>query len=226
MAYIPLAISAGTGITLSPSPIRNKGGTVSLASTILTAPYILQSSNATLTGSQNLGALTTGLVKNTVTSGTGVLSTAVAGTDYAAANILGGLAITSTTLSSVATNSSITITPNGTGTINLSKIAVFSQGQRVAITTITADYNPVLTSDYIISVGTISAPITITLPSSPVAGQFYIIKDRAGGANANKITIQGAVAADTLDGNVSIEITQAYGTVSLYCNNVNTWSIL
>lgn len=226
MAYNPLSITAGTGISLIPSPISNKGGSVSLDSTILTAPFILQTATASLTGAQSLGALTTGLLKNTAT--TGVLSTATAGTDYAAANILGGLAISGTTISSTAANVSITITPNGTGAINLSKIAVFSQGQRVAVTSITANYT-VLTTDYIVSVGIISSPITITLPASPLSGQFYIIKDRAGGANANNITIKGAVAGDTIDGisgTTGIVISQAYGTVSLYCNNVNTWSIL
>lgn len=47
------------------------------------AKYILQTVNASLPNAQSLGTLTTGLLKNTVTTGTGVLSTAVAGTDYA-----------------------------------------------------------------------------------------------------------------------------------------------
>jgi len=48
------------------------------------ASYIVQTANATLTNEQALGALATGLLKNTTT--TGVLSIAVAGTDYAAAS--------------------------------------------------------------------------------------------------------------------------------------------
>lgn len=43
------------------------------------ATYITQSANGTLTNEQSLGALTTGILLNTVTTGTGVLSTAVAG---------------------------------------------------------------------------------------------------------------------------------------------------
>jgi hypothetical protein len=42
------------------------------------AKFIVQEANATLTGEQSLGALTTGLLKNTVTAGVGVLSTATA----------------------------------------------------------------------------------------------------------------------------------------------------
>lgn len=43
------------------------------------ATYIVQTANGTLTNEQSLGLLTTGIVLNTVTAGTGVLSTAVAG---------------------------------------------------------------------------------------------------------------------------------------------------
>lgn len=46
------------------------------------ATYITQTANATLTNEQALSSLSTGIVK--VTTGTGVLSTAVAGTDYLA----------------------------------------------------------------------------------------------------------------------------------------------
>jgi hypothetical protein len=43
------------------------------------AKYIVQEANGSLSNEQSLGALTTGLLKNTVTGGVGVLSTAVAG---------------------------------------------------------------------------------------------------------------------------------------------------
>jgi len=56
------------------------------------ADYIVGTSNGTLSAEQSLGALTTGLLKNTVSGGTGTLSTAVAGTDYLApAGTLTGL---------------------------------------------------------------------------------------------------------------------------------------
>lgn len=48
------------------------------------ATYITQTANGTLTNEQALGSLATGLLKNTTT--TGVLSIAVAGTDYQAAD--------------------------------------------------------------------------------------------------------------------------------------------
>jgi hypothetical protein len=47
------------------------------------AKYIIQTTSINLPNAQSLGALTTGILKNTVTTGTGVLSTAIPGTDYA-----------------------------------------------------------------------------------------------------------------------------------------------
>lgn len=59
-------------------------GTYAWVDTTASAPvgakYIVQTADATLTNEQALGALATGLLKNTTT--TGVLSIAVAGTDY------------------------------------------------------------------------------------------------------------------------------------------------
>ena len=71
----------GTGLQL----LRmNAGATAPEWFTVTTpapvdATYIVQTANGTLTNEQSLGLLTTGIVLNTVTAGTGVLSTAVAG---------------------------------------------------------------------------------------------------------------------------------------------------
>ena len=48
------------------------------------ATYIVQTANGSLSAEQAMGALATGLVKNT--TGTGVLSIATANSDYAAAS--------------------------------------------------------------------------------------------------------------------------------------------
>lgn len=50
------------------------------------AKYIIQTANAALPNAQSLGALTTGLLKNTVGGITGVLSTSTPGVDYYAPN--------------------------------------------------------------------------------------------------------------------------------------------
>lgn len=72
----------GTGVTCSQS-----GTTMTLNASgggggaPVDATYITQTANATLTNEQALSSLSTGVVK--VTNGTGALSTAVSGTDYA-----------------------------------------------------------------------------------------------------------------------------------------------
>ncbi len=53
------------------------------------AKYILQTTNSTLTNAQSLGALTTGIIKNTVTGTTGILSEAIPGTDYLSPSEIG-----------------------------------------------------------------------------------------------------------------------------------------
>jgi hypothetical protein len=51
---------------------------------VVDAKYIVQEAHAGLSAEQSLGLLTTGLLKNTVTAGVGVLTTALVGSDYSA----------------------------------------------------------------------------------------------------------------------------------------------
>lgn len=67
-----------TGIDIM---IFNDDGSFSIPGTT-DSKFIIQTVDPELPNAQSLGALTTGLLKNTVTTGTGVLSTAIAGTDY------------------------------------------------------------------------------------------------------------------------------------------------
>lgn len=53
---------------------------------ILADPFVIFTASSDLTGAQNIGLLATGLLKNTVTSGSGALTRAVPGTDYLAPN--------------------------------------------------------------------------------------------------------------------------------------------
>jgi hypothetical protein len=76
------------------------------------ATYIVQTPNATLTNEQALSALSTGLLKNTTT--TGVLSVAIAGTDYVAP---AGNVATATALATPRTIQGVSF--NGTANITL-----------------------------------------------------------------------------------------------------------
>jgi hypothetical protein len=54
----------------------------------------------------------------------------------------------------------------------------------------TSSYN-VQNTDYIISIGTLSSSITITLPASPANGNTYIIADSKGSASSYQIVVDG-----------------------------------
>lgn len=79
-------VTAGTynNVAVDAKGRVTSGSNVSIAPTA--ARYILQQNDSNLPNAQSLGALTSGLLKNTVTSTTGVLSTATAGVDYYAPN--------------------------------------------------------------------------------------------------------------------------------------------
>lgn len=80
------------------------------------------------------------------------------------------------------------------------------------ITTITANYLVVAT-DKVIAVGSISGPITVTLPSSASIGQIFIVKDEAGNASTFNIVINGN--GHNIDGSSTITLAQNYGSISL-----------
>ena len=57
------------------------------------AKYIVQLADGTLSAEQSLGALTTGMLLNTVTGTTGVLTIAVDGTDYVGGSLISNLSL-------------------------------------------------------------------------------------------------------------------------------------
>jgi len=63
-----------------------------------------------------------------------------------------------------------------TGSASSGKVAILN-GQNIKVSALkTANYT-VLTTDYIVGIGTLSSSITVTLPASPTTGDTYFIKD-------------------------------------------------
>jgi hypothetical protein len=91
------------------------------------------------------------------------------------------------------------------------------------ITPVTTNY-PVVSSDRIIMVGTLSSNITITLPASPTVGQTLFIKDQKSSAQAHFITIAGN--GNTIDGNANYIMNVNYEGVQLVYGSSGFWSIV
>lgn len=112
-----------------------------------------------------------------------------------------------------ATNSGgdVTITING-GASGFSRTAITS--------TVTASV-----SDRILGVSA-SAPLEIRLPDASTysSGQFFIIKDEAGNADSNTITILTS-NSQTIDGELSITLESPYSAINIYCDGTSKFFI-
>lgn len=96
-------------------------------------------------------------------------------------------------------------------------------------TSVTAAQSPyfVLITDYAIFCDTSSGPLSINLPGTNVTGRTLIIKDAAGSAGTNNITLNiNLPGSDTIDGGTSLVISVNYGSVTLQCSSAYNWSII
>lgn len=79
-------------------------------------------------------------------------------------------------------------------------------------------------TEIIIGVTSTAAARTITLPNTGlVAGQRFVVKDESGAAATNNITISGNGA--NIDGAATKLISTNYGSVDLYFNGTNWFTI-
>jgi len=94
------------------------------------------------------------------------------------------------------------------------------------ITSVTTTYT-VLSSDEIVNITNITAPFTISLPSSPILGQTHTIKDGYGGCFTNNITIDGYLsgAGKTIDGVNTILMNQDWSSITVYYNGTQ-WNVI
>lgn len=90
------------------------------------------------------------------------------------------------------------------------------------VSRITTSYS-VLAIDQVISIGTTSAPVNVTLISSPSIGQRFIIKDMVGLAFTNNITILGN--GHSIDGSSSAVLNINYQSITVAYDGVG-WIII
>lgn len=92
-----------------------------------------------------------------------------------------------------------------------------------AVTGLKTSNYTVVSSDYVVAIGTLTSTITITLPASPTTGDEYIIKDVNGSAGTHQVTIAGN--GSNIDGAASFIISQNYASYTfLYTSG--QWSIV
>jgi hypothetical protein len=91
------------------------------------------------------------------------------------------------------------------------------QGQALGRTPVTASYT-VLTTDRTICYTALAAARTVTLPAaSSMTGKRITVKDEAGAAATNNITVSVA-SAGTIDGASSKVINTNFGLLNVYSN--------
>ena len=138
----------------------------------------------------------------------------ITGISGAAANVIvkeEGSTITTSVSSLNFVGSGVTATNSGNDvTINVSAVAY----QRTTVTTTTT----ASIADKILGVSA-SAALEIRLPNASgyAAGQYLTIKDEAGNANSNNITIKTS-NSQTIDGESQITLESPYAAINLYCD--------
>lgn len=78
-----------------------------------------------------------------------------------------------------------------------------------------------IASDYYISVPSNLAPITVLLPNAPSTNRIFIIKDKAGNASANNISISTPSGTVQIDGQTIYKLTSNFESVSVVFNGTS-----
>ena len=96
-----------------------------------------------------------------------------------------------------------------------------SNGGNITVPPITSNY-AVASTDFMIVVGAITSPITVSLPASPNIGDTYVVKDSTGTAAIYNIYVSGN--GHNIDGFPFYTMANNYETVELTYIGTS-WSI-
>lgn len=119
-------------------------------------------------------------------------------------NILGG-----TGINVVGNPGTHTLTISGTGTTNLNYV-----------TTISTPYVVQATDDFV-SMNSFGGARTVQLPNAPATGRVFVIKDHAGTAGSNNITITTVGGVVIIDGSATFVMNTNYQSIQVIFNGSN-----
>ena len=98
---------------------------------------------------------------------------------------------------------------------------ITSVGKRIRVRVPGSYPDTLTTSDDVVSIGTLVAPVTVNLPAGPTTGDTYIIKDANGSAAAFNITISGNGV--NIDGGFASIVLMTNFTQAVFTYNGTTW---
>lgn len=117
----------------------------------------------------------------------------------------------------ITAGSNVSVT-NGSGTAGNPTISAMGGTPIMAYTNVNTTPYVVNTGNYLLGVDTTAAPITVQMPNAPATGTMYIIKDEAGTADTNAITVTTVGGAVLIDGSTSFSINVEYGSICVMFN--------
>jgi hypothetical protein len=126
------------------------------------------------------------------------------------------------------TTSSISVGANASPSNTLSVVgSSFLSGAVIHKRHATTTNYLVTITDYYVGVDSTSSTVLLTLPtaSTTTEGQTFVIKDEAGNANNNNITISCSVGGDKIDGQNFIVLESPRASVQLYCDGATKYFI-
>jgi len=235
--------SGSVSVTIGDNSLDNRTD-INIAGTVAApedSTYIIQTPDAGLPNAQPLSPLATGLLK--VTTGTGVLSTAVANTDYqsASANL--------TSISAITPNNGSLIVGNGTGYEGFASggnpgDVLTSEGfgnspawqaplTGTIVVVFPSDYATLTTLEtrtiYIPTISDAEGPFPFILPTTPNVGDIYQIKGYGNvgwqvSQNAGQTMIVGNQQTTVGTGG-SIESTFDTDSIVIYCVTTTNFTV-
>lgn len=201
-------LSASRGVDITGQTIFRSGLSGSLTRLADGTPYLLAGANITLSTGAN-GAITIAAVTGS--------AGAAGSTNEIQYNLAGAL----TASNNFWIEPGVSV--NVTGAMNVSGNLSVGGGVRYNPTFVTAS-RAIVTSEYIIGVSA-SATLTLTLPSSPLNGQSFIVKDAVGNATTNNIIVSSS--GPQIDGSSTYTIAVNYGSAQfVYFANPATWGVI